>query len=356
MTLQISSLKREIDLPNLCLAVYGEVNERPNKPRLASARGFFYNLQQRDIPILVDVFQYWRDYSEFLLLQAENRVSSEKKFIVVKCSKRGNDVFAQRLDKRLGFLKTNELFFDPHLFDERKSHQVTTRLLWVTLTFDSKLCSLDDAWRHIGKEFNLWITNLRNKYGKVWYVAFPQAFPNQDGKGFGYPHLHLIMFFEDVDFHVFRRLEKDREGRLGFVYRIEEKKEIESQGKWHSFIDVKALSSMRSVWNYAKKHCYNAGYGSSDEASLNNAVMWLYGKKSFNMSGVFRRKYTEFIKTMRNSKVVGQKTLDNIFIPDWKFTLLGVFTLFDFCLLEDSLDWRFEVDSEVVHLLLSRFH
>lgn len=325
------------------------------KPRLKFARDFFTHFTRGDLPLLVEAFKGWRDYSEYLLLRADNRATGEKKFFAVKCSKRGNDVFARRLDQKLGFLKTNQVFFDPHKFDERQSHNVKTKLLWVTLTYDSKRCSIDEAWKNIGAEFNLWITNLRNKYGKIWYVSFPQAFPNQKGKGYGYPHLHLIMFFESEQFHVFRHMAKDREGKLGLVYRIKEKHNVESQGKWHSFIDVKALSSMRAVWNYAKKHCYNAGFGSSDEASLNNSIMWLFKKKSFNMSGEFRSNYTEFIKDLRNSKVVGQKTLDCGFLADWSYSLLGVFRFSDLGLLEEPVFWRFDVDSEVVYLLMKRF-
>ncbi|GAH76259.1 unnamed protein product, partial [marine sediment metagenome] len=147
----------------------------------------------------------------------------------------------------------------------------------------------------------------------------------------------------------------DRDKKLSLVYRIKEKYEFERQGKWHSFIDVKALSSMRAVWNYAKKHCYNAGFGSSDEASLNNAIMWLYKKKSFNMSGEFREKFIEFIKTLRSSKVVGQKTLDGVLLKDWIFSLLGVFSFSDLKISKDPPDWRFDVDPELVHSLMNRF-
>ena len=341
-------------------------DDKTVKPRLSLARGFFTRFSQGDIPLLVDAFKDWRDYSEFLLLRADNRVTNERKFFAVKCSKRGNDVFARRLDQKLGFLKTNMNFFNPKKFDERQGHNVKTKILWITLTYNSNRCSLEEAWKNIGSEFNLWITNLRNKYGKVWYVAFPQAFPNQNGEGYGYPHFHVIMLFEGkkskesekeekVEFHVFRRMEKNREGKLGLVYRIKERYEFENQGKWHSFIDIKALSSMRAVWNYAKKHCYNAGYGSSDEASLNNAVMWLFKKKSFNMSGEFRKKYIEFITALRSSKVVGQKTLDGDLLKDWIFSLLGVFSFSDLGLLEKPVKWRFDVDSEVVHSLMNRF-
>jgi hypothetical protein len=325
--------------------------DRSGKPRLSESRGVFSPLRQKDISWLVKAFKFWKSYSEFLVLKAEHQFKDEVKYFAVKCSKRGNDVFSARLDNRLGFLRSDEKFFDPLDFENHKN--VKTRLLWVTLTYDSKRCSLDEAWNNIADEFNLWITNLRNRYGRIHYVSFPQAFPDPKGLAYGYPHLHIIMFFEDVEFTVFRHMEKDRSGKLGLVYRIEEKDEIKSQGKWHSFIqDFKALSSMKAVWNYAKKHCYNAGLGDSDEANLNNAIMWLYRKKSFNMSGEFRRRYTEFIRAMHKSKEVFQETLDGGRLNEWKFSLVGVFSVFELCIEGDPPPWIVSLDKEIVDGLI----
>jgi hypothetical protein len=348
MTLQISFEKpSSIDENRLWECV---LDENSGKPRLRSARSFFDPLIQDDIFLLVEGFKYWRSFSEFLVLKAENQITDEVKYFGVKCSKRGNDVFSARLENKLGFLRSDEKFFDPLDFENHKV--IKTRLLWVTLTYDSKRCSLNDAWRHISKEFNLWITNLRNRYGRIHYAFFPQAFPDPEGSAYGYPHFHGVMFFEDAEFKVFRRLEKDRAGKLGLVYRIEEKTEIEHQGKWHSFIDVKALSSMRAVWDYAKKHCYNAGLGNSKEADLNNAILWLYRKRSFNMSGEFRRRYTEFIRAMHNSKEVFQKTLDGGMISEWKFSLVGVFSVFELCIGEDPPPWVVSLEKSQVDRLV----
>ena len=320
------------------------------KPRLKIARDFFNPLSQADVLKLGEAFEYWRDYKEYIVLKAENSLNGEVKHFAVKCSKRGNDVFSKRLDSRLGFLKTNIRFFDPLLFDEHKI--VKTKLLWVTLTYNSHRCGLSEAWNNISKEFNTWITNLRNKYGSIHYVCFPQAFPGKEGQAFGYPHFHIIVLFDDVEFKVIRRMEKDREGKLGFVYRVKEKYELQDQGKWHSFIDVKALSSMRAVWNYAKKHCYNAGYGNSKEATLNNSIMWCYRKRSFNMSGEFRKRYCEFIKSMHNSKTFVQNTLDGENFSVWKFTLLGIFSSFELFSDEDPPGWTVALDKELVDSLV----
>jgi hypothetical protein len=325
-------------------------------PRLSIARGFFSDLQQVDVPLLSDAFKLWRDYDEALILEDENLISGEKSFFGVKCSKRGNDVYGQRLDRRLGFLKSDDpvSFFNPSDFLNQKS--VKTRLLWVTLTYDPYGTSLDEAWRTLGKKFNLWITNLRNFYGKISYVSFPQAFPNKEGSAFAYPHFHVILLFHDVEFNVFQRMEKDREGNFGIVYRIQEKDELHSQGKWDAFIDVKALCSLKAVYNYAKKHCFNAGYGDSDEAVINNAVMWLYRKRSFNISGDFRSKLLEFIKALRNSKKMQVDLFGNV-VPDHKISLVGVYSMSEISVYCKNLKndaWFFSLSVDQVQKLIDR--
>ena len=59
---------------------------------------------------LQEFYEKWRDYAEYVVLQKQIdslRVIGEveKKTIAIKCSKRGNDVYWWRVDKRLRFLK-----------------------------------------------------------------------------------------------------------------------------------------------------------------------------------------------------------------------------------------------------------
>lgn len=312
-----------------------------DKPRLQVARSYFQGLQQGDIDQLVEVFRYWKSYPEFLILKATNEKTGEKRGLAVLCSKRGNEVYAHRFKKRLGFLGQGKgVFFEAKDFDVKTI--VKTRLLWTTLTFDSKLCSLDWAWRTLSHDFNLWITNLRNKYGKISYVDFPQAFPDPGGKAWGYPHLHIILMFHDHEFQVFPSMEEDDEGRLGLKFRISEKYEVEAQGKWHSFIDVQAISSMAALYSYCKKYCENVSYGDSPEANLNNSMLWLYKKKGYNVSGSFREAYSESIKGLRNSKRIFQKNLFGEVIPgaisDWKYSLVGIRSFFELCKVKKDVD------------------
>ena len=299
---------------------------KDNKPRLGAARTYFFELQDKvNIDELLDFYTSWRDFTEFLVLHRDTSPGFDKKDIAVKCSKRGNDVYGRRTESRLGFLKATENleFFTPKDFDCEKA--VKTRLLWVTLTWDSNLCGLKDSWDSGQYYYNLWITNLRNHYGKIDVLRFPQASPDRGGKAFGYQHFHVVLLFHDCEFSVFPYM--NEKGELS--YRIEEKDEFDKQGKWHSFTDVRAISSMCGIYQYAIKHYENAGFGSSEEATLNNAMCWIFKKKSYTVSGGFRESYSEFIRSLRNSKGdLAQIDLDGV-VHCQVWILIGIKSIFE---------------------------
>jgi hypothetical protein len=329
------------------------VDERSGKPRLRVARSFFQDLQQSELSYLVEAFRFWRDYDEYMLLKGTHRETGQRKWKAIKCSKRGNDVYGARTRKRLGFLKwaENLTFFKAEDFDVKTP--VKTRLLWVTLTMDPKLASLKEAWETCEYYYNLWITNLRNRYGKIHVLKFPQASPDQQGLAYGYLHFHVVLLFEEHEFTAFPWM--TNKGKL--EYRIHERDEFKEQGKWHSFVDIKAISSMAGIYNYAVKHHENAGYGDSDEAVLNNALCWLFKKKAYTISGSFRATYHEFIQTLRNSKAF-QSTFEGDLIPVWSWKLVGFKSwaqIVKFLGVSDPPPWFIDLNLEQIDVLLNGF-
>jgi hypothetical protein len=306
-------------------AFHDLLDDRGN-PRLSCARSLFlYDLDQEAVPLLAEAFRFWRDHAEYLLLKGENRVNGKELFLALKCSKRGNDVFSRRLDQKLGFLSRMEgiQMFTPEDFKPNKV--VRSNLLWVTLTYNPALGSLKKAWETYMEDWNLWITNLRNRYGKIAVLRFSEAFPDQNGEAFGYPHIHAVLLFKEAQFKVFPRMEEGRDGKLGLVYRIQEKFEVESQGRWHSWIDVKALSSGRALGGYLRKHTKNTHYGDDQGALVTQALLWLHRKQTFSMSSGFRENFLDLIMTMHDSKTSwAQKTLDGQLLDDWIWSCHGV--------------------------------
>jgi hypothetical protein len=315
MISQTCVLEKELKVWENILDMYGN-------PRLSIARSFFLPLEQGDIPLLLEAFEFWQGYDEYGLIEGESTITGDKLYLAVKCSKRGNDVFAERLRRKLGFLHrwSNAEFFSLKSFSTHKV--VKTRLLWVTLTYDSKRCSLHQAWLNCMAEYNKWITNLRNKYGKIDVLRFPQPFPSQNGAAYGYPHMHLVLLFKETEFSVFPRFEENSKGETELAFRIKEKYEIEAQGKWHSFVDVKALKSARAVSNYVLKYAENVCSGESSKALINSAIMWLYRKQTYSMSGSFRERYHDLMVAKQGSKV--QTTLEGAILDEWVWIWRGI--------------------------------
>ena len=320
----LTSLEREREEPSFDeYGFFTELRDDQGRPRLSCARHYFLpNLEQKDVPYLVEGFEAWKKYHEYLLIKGENRVNGKKLFLAVKCSKRGNDVFSRRLDKRLGFLRALKglRLFRPE--DFKPNRKVKTNLLWLTLTYNP-VVSLGTAWKNCMEEWNLFITNLRNRYGQIDVLKFVEAFPDERGQAYAYPHFHVVLLFKEASFEVFPRMEGQK--RLSLVYRVQEKRELEAQGKWHSFIDVKALSSGKALGNYVRKYCQKTHYGDSQGALTSQAMLWLHRKQTYSMSSGFKAKFFDLIRDKQGSKPCrAQKTLSGELLEDWVWTFHGV--------------------------------
>jgi len=194
----------------------------------------------------------------------------DKETFAIKCSKRGNDVYWWRVDKRLRFLHELEdhTLFDPH------ANMKSSNVIFATLTYDINRCSIREAWENIGEEFNNWIRNLRKKYGRISYLR------GWESSQKGYPHIHVLLVFHDCSFTVsFSQLKNNR-----LVYRIEEKEGFEKS--WHSFVDVQAIRKMRDGISYVTKYMTKTKY-ESEKQTLTLALCWLFEKRSFAVSGDF---------------------------------------------------------------------
>jgi len=188
------------------------------------------------VPEIVERYVEWVSDVKFIILSRWDEIERRNEVFAVKWAKRGNDVYRFRVSRRFkGLCSTSVdlVFFNPKDRGVKK-----TRALWITLTYDIKRCDFKDAWRNIGKEFNLFMARVRKRFGKVSCCRVFESFEN------GYPHIHCILLFESTWFHVFR----DMKGQ----FRVHSKKVV-AKG-WHSNVDVKAMSSLGGAFSYQKKY------------------------------------------------------------------------------------------------------
>ena len=144
------------------------------------------------------------------------------------------------------------------------------------------------------------------------------------------------MLFEDKErgsFKVFSH--KDVDGKISC--RVEEKEDF--QGSWHSFVDVVAVRSVKGSQKYCKRYITRKNMESSEAQpiyangsvrDLDMALMWLFRKRSYAVSGEFREALSDLIKLRNNSKGIRlvQTLLDGSMAPKievW-YRWLGVFT------------------------------
>jgi hypothetical protein len=233
----------------------------------------------------VEKFKEWALDDTYMILTKWNKKKMKNDVYAVKCAKRGNDVYVSRVKSRFrGLERYSEdiVFFNPK---DRGSK--VTRALFVTLTYDTKLCSYGQAWEQIGIEFNGFMSYLRRHLGKISSCRVFEAFDN------GHPHIHCIIVFKDYSFSVFR----DGKGQ----FRAHEKETI-SKG-WHSNVDVKGMSSLSGGLKYLKKYLLKGvDLKTADSKGLKTLTLcWAYQKRAFSVSGQFRKALTDLITDLHNS-------------------------------------------------------
>jgi len=281
------------------------------------------------VPEIVERYEEWVSEVKYMILTRWN--GSKNEVFAVKCAKRGNDVYRWRVSRRfkgLCSMADDVVFFNPKDRGVKK-----TRALWVTLTYDIKLCDFEDAWRNIGKELNRFMACVRKRFGKVSCCRVFESFEN------GYPHIHCILLFESTWFNVFR----DKEGQ----FRVHSK-ELIAKG-WHSHVDVKAMSSLARGFSYQKKYLLkNIDVENADSKALKTlALCWAFRKRAFSVSGLFRKLLHDLINTMHNSnRQPRQVTLSGEALLEFRYYVIG-FVPADVVRLKEDV-WFSKLTSEQV--------
>ena len=331
------------------------------KPRLNVAQGYFRRAEnENDLDLLEGLYVYWRDLAEYLVLRSvqmnPKTFASQWSYVAVKCSKRGNDVYGLRVKRTLDWLSDveNVQFFDVNDFTTGK--QVYSSALWITLTYDVERCSRFDAIEHIGKEWNAFISALRQRYGKISVLRTWECSEK------GYPHIHAILLFKEAKFKVFPWLEKTVETPTAvksqpsqsakLTFRIEEKDEIASL--WHSHIDLQAVSSTKKLFNYMRKYQTKTLLASdSPKGTRTMSLLWLFRKRGFSVSGDFRERLSDLIRNLHNSKTdIRQSRLDGTLEEASVWEFVGVFTGAELRI--PSSVWASRLDKDQIGLVLER--
>ena len=253
----------------------------------------------------------WKDTTEYLLLRG---VVIEPEFdylyTFIKASKRGNDVYKDLVEKKLKPLKdlNNIEFFNEHSVNKK------TRLLFLTLTYDTKLCNNKIAWFNIAKEYHLFLSNLLKQFGKI------ECFRAWESTNNFYPHIHVAILFKEYEFPVITHKDRDDKTRYRIPYSLKEK----ISKYWHSNVDIQALKStgdcFRELTKYITKDL------SSKKGDKTNSQIWIRRKQAYSVSRGFIEAvsgYSIDVKEPDNLDLIRNMCNCNSKVINWEFLGIG---------------------------------
>lgn len=214
---------------------------------------------------VVGLYKKWRDQKEYLWLEAIDINTEEVKGnFFFKCSKRGNDVYKDRLKQRFNFLDR----LDPIYFFLDTDKNKCSPMLFITLTVDPKKYNVDSAWFNISHELHIFDTKLRQAFGN--FVKFRVWEAHESG----FPHVHIALYFNKKWFKVFKHNNK-------FRITTKHKKQILSYWAMGN-VDIQAVQDTHGAFNEVKKYITKNIWNSKGD--LTNAMVCLHDKQMYSLS------------------------------------------------------------------------
>jgi hypothetical protein len=286
------------------------VRDRRGVPRLKLTRDAYFS-GRVGLDFVKETYLRWVSTPEWLRIAVENESGERIDEIRSECCKRGNGIYRWKMRRRLDWLAglPDAQFFDPAARDSKK----TTKAVFVTLTYDTKLCDRDEAWRRVSSEWNCWVTAVRKSLSwkdadKTWHHPKVSVFRAFESSARGYPHVHALLVVDGsgpdgkpIEFRVvghpgaaWRISTVDEENYFGYSADVGSKNRW-----WHSFVDVVALYEISPrLKGYIEKYLTKCLGGEDvnnvvvrvggEKARLTLALLWVFRKQSYAISGGFR--------------------------------------------------------------------
>lgn len=254
-----------------------------------------------DLDELIEAYVEWAERPDYLIFRNEET----GEFKAVPASKRGNSIYAKRVQKRFDRLyRLSKADIMPH-----RQERLYSSVLMSTLTYTRQI-PRQEAWDRVAEDFNRYMSHLRDRYGRVSAVRCFEA--QKDG----YPHIHVILVFHDYRFKTFQH---------GKTRRVSKKSELEafwSDKEYLGFSDYQALNSWRHGLNYLVKYLHkslslsnlskkqeNQSVKPSTSTLRNLALLWVHRKRAFSIS----RRLDTLVSITQSEKEASKWVLHAIF-------------------------------------------
>ena len=207
------------------------------------------------IETIVKAHKEWVANDQYLIFE-HTRFHEKTRYIASLLPKRGNEKYAYNIKRKFDEFR---LPFDYEAKISPNENETTTNVLFITLTYDTKLSEFKQSWNReeqkivkgqlknvksgISQEWNRFVANLRKIYGRVLTA---RCFESSEE---GYAHIHAIVYIQDHAFNTFLKYSRKKHG---YQWRInfEELEKIESTGialltfkEWLTYLTDSSISA-----------------------------------------------------------------------------------------------------------------
>ncbi|MCW4019378.1 MAG: hypothetical protein NWF00_11990 [Candidatus Bathyarchaeota archaeon] len=298
-----------------------------NDSSLKRLRSVLYNKETTQ-EVICETYKKWASNHQYLLFE-QKRHRCPVRQIASLVPKRGNAKYAWKVRKQwreitLPFEYQKKLDLETgHI---TKISETTTNVLFLSLTWDVNFCDWKTAWDSISYFWNLFVANLRRKYGHVLTARVYESTEK------GFPHIHCILYFPDYEFSTFLKWSNKKKRH---IWRIPFPEVEKLRGFWHSFIDVQGMINLADGLKYLGKYISKGTDLECDDRSGKGLVTlantWAFRKRSYSLGVKFKeaifQKYLSLDLTHMSltQTVSEQMTLDGKLLRDCQPSFLKPF-------------------------------
>jgi hypothetical protein len=256
----------------------------PQITSLRQLRSFLYHKETTQETISEN-YSEWVSSDKYLIFE-QKRHHSPIRQIASLVPKRGNRKYAWKVRKRwqeFTFPFEYQQKLDAEKDDLVKINETTTNVLFLTLTWDINFCDWKTAWDSISYFWNLFVANLRRKYGAVLTARVYESTEQ------GFPHIHCILYFPNYQFPTFLKWSKTKNRH---IWRIPFPEVEKLRGLWHSFIDVQGMVNLADGLKYLGKYVTKGTDLNSGDLSGKGlktlANTWAFRKRAYSLGVKFK--------------------------------------------------------------------
>jgi len=261
---------------------YKSISESPIfKPRLYQARLHFLEQYRAygflDLNELISYYLDWVSLDEYFILW--KKIYSIGVYIkipyAVKCSKRGNDVYAYRVWQKLSLLYEGLERYEPN----DSCYVLRSDILFFTLTYENR--NLFEVYENVGRDFNRFMSNLRKIFPEAKCLI--RCFEAQKD---GVVHIHALIYIKQhIDIKPYFMKKGKDEGKQRYIIANKDLWDMIKKCWKYGYADVQAFLKLRDGLEYIFKYIYKAiELEPENKSLLTLSLNWLFGKRSFSIN------------------------------------------------------------------------